>query len=153
MTKAKQLTVAHYIDQQISVSPLTQHEIARAVGYDKPNMITMIKQGRIKLPLNRVGPLAKALNVDPVHLLRLTLSEYMPGTWDAIKDLVGDRLISAADRALLEVVHKEAGGVDIPMTDERRRELAKLVKAWAAEERKAAPPIGRDMRHVRAASR
>lgn len=153
MTKAKKLTVAHYLDQLISMSPLSQKDIAAAVGYEKPNIITMMKQGHVKVPLNRVGALAKALHVDPVHLLRLTMSEYMPSTWDAISEVIGDQLVSASDRALLEVVHKEAGEVDIPMTDARRRELAKLVKEWAAEERKAAPAVGRDMRRKQVASR
>ena len=46
MVKQKKISVAAYINMQIAVSGVQQTEIAAALGYSKPNVITMIKQGK-----------------------------------------------------------------------------------------------------------
>ena len=73
----------------------------------------MIKQGKTKLPVNKVGPLAKALGVDPVHLLRLTMAEYMPETWETIEDIVGQSLVSAGEMKLLDELRVALGGIGL----------------------------------------
>jgi hypothetical protein len=56
----------------------------------------MFKQGNTKLPLKRIGPLAKALEVDPAHPLRLVMLEYMPETWESIADILQSTLLGYA---------------------------------------------------------
>lgn len=56
----------------------SQREIAFEVGYDRPNNISMIKNGDTKLPLDKVPAFAKALGVDPKHLYRLALEQHYP---------------------------------------------------------------------------
>ena len=68
MNKPK-MTVAQYLNTKINESGKTQKEIATEIGYDSPNVITMFKQGLTKLPMNTIGPIARALEVDPVYLL------------------------------------------------------------------------------------
>ena len=53
----------------------SQVEIAEEAGLVNPNMITMIKSGSTKLPLDRVPALAKALEGDPALMLRLALEQ------------------------------------------------------------------------------
>ena len=84
MTKTK-MTVAQFLTMKIDESGKTQREIATEVGYDAANVITMFKQGSTKLPLNTVGPIARALDVDPVFLLRLAFNEYFPETFEAVE--------------------------------------------------------------------
>ena len=76
--------VARFIRARIQTTGKKQAEIAREVGFDKPNMISMIKLGHTKLPLAKVGPMAKALGTNPVALLKICLSEYCPETWKEI---------------------------------------------------------------------
>lgn len=64
-------TVAEFIADKFAESEQIQREVAEQCGFENPNVITMFKTGAAKLPLSRVGPLAKALKVDPAHLLRL----------------------------------------------------------------------------------
>ena len=52
----------------------TQAEIAEEAGFVNPNMVTMIKKGSTKLPIDRVPALAKALESDPALLLRLSVT-------------------------------------------------------------------------------
>lgn len=53
----------------------TQGEIAAEAGFVNPNMISMLKSGKNKIPLDRVPSLAKALEVDPSYLMRLALDQ------------------------------------------------------------------------------
>ena len=53
----------------------TQHEMAREAGFKNSNMITQLKLGSTKLALDRVPGMAKALEVDPALLMRVTLEQ------------------------------------------------------------------------------
>jgi hypothetical protein len=135
MKKGSKTSVAHYIEQQIAISGISQKEMAGAMGYENPNVITMFKQGRTKLPITKVGPCAKALKVDPVHLLRLVLSEYMPDTYSAIEELIGKTLISDSDQKLLKLVHEATGSYDLTLNSaEHRAKLTKVIREIVSEE-------------------
>jgi hypothetical protein len=82
------ITVAEYISQQVNLCGKSQLEIAREAGFNKPNIITMIKQGKTKLPTAKIGPMAHALGVDPVHLYQLVMQEYEPENWEALNEYV-----------------------------------------------------------------
>lgn len=77
--------VASFIASRIEETGQLQKDIASKCGFDKPNMITMIKQGLTRLPLDKVGPMAMALETDPVQLLKMCMEEYQPATWKAIE--------------------------------------------------------------------
>ncbi len=53
----------------------SQFEIATEAGFLNQNIISMLKSGATKLPLDRVPSLARALECDPAYLLRLTLEQ------------------------------------------------------------------------------
>lgn len=53
----------------------TQAEIANEAGFTNEKMLILMKDGWIKVPLDRVPSLAKALEVDPEHFMRLTLEQ------------------------------------------------------------------------------
>lgn len=90
----EKMSVAAYLTKLINQSPKSQKEIAEEVGYEKPNIITMFKQGKTKVPLNKVGPLAKALKVDPQQLLRLVMQEYSPATWQTFEEDLGHMILT-----------------------------------------------------------
>ena len=52
-------------------STKSQAEIANETGFINPNMLSIIKSGGTRLPLDRVPALAEALDVDPARLLLL----------------------------------------------------------------------------------
>lgn len=132
MKKGSTVTVAEYLTQQIDLSGRPQKEIAEALGYDKPNIITMFKQGKTKIPLNKIAPLARAVGVDPVHFLRLAMLEYSPETWAVLESLIGNAMMSANEERLLSVVRKASRGLDLPPIEkEMERELTTLVSSWA----------------------
>lgn len=56
----------------------TQTEIAKAIGFNSPNMLSMVKSGKVKLPLKRVPPLCRELGIPLEELLLLAMSEEYP---------------------------------------------------------------------------
>jgi hypothetical protein len=44
------------------------------------------------VPVNRIAPLARILEVDPVWLLRRALREYSPDLWEALEATLGPRV-------------------------------------------------------------
>lgn len=99
-------TVADFIADRLAECNKTQREIAEECGFDKPNIITMFKNGSTKIPLNRIGPLAKAIGADPAHLLRLVMQEYFPDTWSAVEDIMQSTVLTANE---LDLVRKFRG--------------------------------------------
>jgi hypothetical protein len=133
---AKRLSVAEFLRQQLALSPKTQKEIALELGYkpNQPQIISMMKEGVVKLPVNKVAPMAKALGIDPLPLLTIVLNEYMPDAWEIIQEAAAKA--GALTDEELEVVQKirtkraalgAAGMVPLNLKDEKNE---KLLDAW-----------------------
>ena len=83
--------IAKFLDARIDEIKAfkTQREIAEEVGFNTPNMISMLKNGDLKIPLDKIALLARALDVDPGHLLRLDLEQYWTWLGDVIDEVFG----------------------------------------------------------------
>ena len=92
---------AAYLAHLLSQSGKSQAEIAREIGV-RPNVITMMKQGAIKIPLTRVGGLARAVEADPAEFLGIVLRAYAPATWTAISETFDALTLSPTERAMLD---------------------------------------------------
>jgi len=125
----QRLTVAEFLADRIADIDKTQREIAQECGFEHPNVITMFKNGRTKLPINRVAPLAKALDVDPAYLLRLVLSEYMPESWECIEDIMQSTVLSANELLLVRAFRESTGHIDVHPTVIKRDAVLAVVTA------------------------
>ena len=96
------LSVAEIIRNAIHHSKKTQQEIAKEAGFPKPNIITMLKKASTPLPINRIGKLAKAIDIDPAFLFRQTMLEYYPETWQEIEKNLGAPLLTQNERKLID---------------------------------------------------
>ena len=104
------LTVAEFIADKLAATDKTQRQVAEECGFDHPNVITMFKQGLTKLPINRIESLAKALDADPVHLLRLVMLQYMPETWETVENIMKSTVLSANELELVRAFREVTGG-------------------------------------------
>jgi transcriptional regulator with XRE-family HTH domain len=86
----------------------SQREIAAEVGYDKPNMLSMIKYGDSRVPLDKIPPLAKALEVEVAHLFRLALEQYWPELHKTLAD-VGIDALTKGEAEVIKIVRKSVG--------------------------------------------
>lgn len=113
-------TVADFIADRLADCDKTQREIAAECGFEKPNIITMFKNGSTKIPLNRIGPLAKAIGADPAHLLRLVMQEYFPDTWSAVEDIMQSTVLTANELDLVRKFRDVTGNNDaVPVIIDR----------------------------------
>jgi hypothetical protein len=109
------LNVALYLANALDASTKPQNQIAKEAGFPKSNVLSMMKSGQTKIPLERIRPLAEAAGLDPKELLRRCLMEYHPNMWQMIVDIFESKLsISEGDCTSSLVWHH-----DVQRTSER----------------------------------
>ena len=108
----KKVSVAEFLTSTLPTCGKTQKEVAQEMGYDNPNIITMFKQGLTKVPLTKVSSLAKALDVDPVFLLKIVLTEYAPEVLVAIEEILDGSVLTRNERELIDAYRKATLGTD-----------------------------------------
>lgn len=143
--------VRDWIDSQQTKN---QDDIAFETGFTRSNVLTMIKQGRTKMPLDKIESFAKACGRDPEALLKTALREYAPDLARLVGRLQGVPMFDGAEEiidvfmtALTEVLtetrekYRDAASGDLDMQQAnalnvqldlsggRRTELKKFVKS------------------------
>lgn len=101
----------------------TQAEIANETGFINPNMLSIIKTGSNRLPIDRVPALAKALNTDPRHLLQLALEQWVGGTAARTFDEIFGTIVTLNEIAWLNEIRDASGHSDPTMTTRARSAL------------------------------
>ena len=91
---------------------LTDEELAGKVGY-KPPVVSMIKKGAMRVPLNKVVELAAALLVDPFEVYRLVLTAQSPDLWSAIQQLAPVGTLSQTEVSLIRHVREISGDREV----------------------------------------
>jgi hypothetical protein len=101
--------VARFIENRIEETGQKQKDVAFKAGFENPNIITMIKQGKTHLPLDKVGLMANALETDPVQLLQMCMEEYHPATWKVIAPFM-ETALTKDELRLLNALRAWVGG-------------------------------------------
>lgn len=100
-TENKSGRYAAYIDSLITISSKNQATIASEIGYKNPNNLSLIKSGKIPLPIDKVRPLANALGADPVRLMLMVLEERHPELLEFFRE-EGTAPLSPDEKKVLE---------------------------------------------------
>jgi transcriptional regulator with XRE-family HTH domain len=100
--------VVEMITQRIKNHGLSKSEIASSAGIDQ-RVLEMLIEGKTKLPINKVRPLAEALGVEPATFLRVVMQEYMPETYAAVCDVISAEFLSDFERDALDAVRQVSG--------------------------------------------
>jgi hypothetical protein len=82
-----------------------------------PNVIAMMKNGTMRLPESKAIAVADILKLDRTFLLGKVVAENDPQLWDAITTIVGDRLVSTSELALVHWVRHALNGHDVNLTE------------------------------------
>jgi len=123
----KASAVARFIAARIKSVEKSQAVIAREAGFEKPNVLTMIKKGQTKVPLARVGALARALETDPLLLMKMCLSEYHADTWSSIAPFF-EEAFTSDEVQLVKALRNAVGGPYVAaLTDKARQRLDDFV--------------------------
>ena len=90
----------------------SQVEIAIEAGWDQsPNMLSMIANGSSRMPIERVPALARALDIHPSYLLRLTILQHSPELWSIIEEASG-MVLTCNEEALLTHIRQMSRNSD-----------------------------------------
>lgn len=104
----------------------SQAEIAFEAGFVSPNMISLIKSGSTRLPIERVPGLAKALDVDPRRLLLLALEQWVGASAMPIfHDVIG-LVVTQHEIAWLEALREASAHTDPTLTTRARAVLRSI---------------------------
>jgi transcriptional regulator with XRE-family HTH domain len=126
-----EMPIAQYLDKQIEIQRSlgkSQRDIAAEIGYDKPTMVSMIKRGEAKVPLDKIPALARALHVDAAFLFRLALQQYWKGEEKVIAEIFGDTL-TKQEQQFVRMLRAATKGANLdPDTT-----LERKIKEWARE--------------------
>lgn len=80
---------ATMLAKAIEKSELNQREIADRVGFKNANIISMLKTGETRVPLDRIPSLAQTLGMDERLFLMIAIEEYHPGVHEVLVDVLG----------------------------------------------------------------
>lgn len=114
--------LAKYLDKRVlELRPRkSQAQIAGEAGFRNPNVLTMLKTGATKLPLDRVASLARALDCDPKMLFNLAVGQLGGATTArAIEEIFGT-IVTRNEVAWIEEIRAASGHTDPSLTSRGR---------------------------------
>lgn len=127
--KAKPQLFHEYLCEKIDSSDMKQLEMAEKMGFAMPNIITMFKQGKTRVPLEKVPGFAKILGLDQKMLLRMAMSEYHPELLAECERLFGGALVSKNEMIIVEAIRELSDGTDPTISSiEHKIAVGKFVK-------------------------
>jgi hypothetical protein len=107
----------------LGLRPKSQIDIAGEAGFVNANVVSMLKSGATKLPLDRVLALAKALECDPKRLFLLAFRQRGYETEQtAIADIFGT-VVTRNEVIWLEELRDASGRSDPSLTSRSRAAL------------------------------
>jgi transcriptional regulator with XRE-family HTH domain len=101
----------------------SQADIANRSGFANVNMLSMIKSGAVRLPLDRVPAIAEALEVDPARLLQLALEQWAGSAAARTFDAIFETVVTRNEVGWLEEIRSASGGSDPAVTSRARSAL------------------------------
>lgn len=117
--------VAQLIRERVAQVSKTPSRIADEVGLNSPNLLQLVCEGRAKLPVQHVQAVASALGIDPVHLMRLVVTEYLPGVWEVVEQALQGTALTTNERKLVDAYRQVTGNSDaVPTVIDRDAVLA-----------------------------
>lgn len=132
---------AIFLRNKIDESRYQQREIAAAMGYENANVLSMIKRGEAKIPLEKIPALARILDVDMASLTQMVLEQIMPGEERKISEMFS-KTITKNQREWLNLIQDATGEQDPTLTPSFATavELA-LDIAGESEQNKSEKPV------------
>jgi hypothetical protein len=100
-----------------------QRDIAFEAGFNNPNMMSLIKSGASKVPLDRVPALARALEADPKLLFRLALEQAGSETTRMAVEEIFGTVVSKNEVTWLEELRDASGHTDPALTNRARNAI------------------------------
>jgi len=98
----------------------SQLDIATEAGFVNPNMLSLIKSGATKVPLDRVPALARALEADPRFLFLMALEQAGGETTRMAAEEIFGTIVTRNEVTWLEEIRDASGQTDPALTSRAR---------------------------------
>lgn len=106
-------TLPSLIESRQDELNLTDEALARALNYASTTAISMIKAGRLSLPINKVEALAGVLDLDAAVVLRQLMAERCPGMLEAIEAIINPLHLTTTELNLIHHCRALAGDTEV----------------------------------------
>ena len=101
----------------------SQRDIAMEAGFVNPNMMSLLKSGRTKMPLDRVPALAKALDCDARRLFLFALQQSGNETTLSAVEKIFGTVVTRNELDWIEEIRDASGNGDPRLTARSRAAL------------------------------
>jgi len=101
---------AALVDDAISFSELTEQELAARLGYPNANVIKLFRKGITRVPLDKVVPIARLLQIDPGDLMREWYRAYYPAGLIDIEEQIAP-LLTADEKSWIGGLRRHLGQI------------------------------------------
>lgn len=126
---------AQFVIDELIALDITNNDIADALGYARPNIVSAWKTRSTKFPLENIWKLAELTKVSPAYLLALYVDQYVNdnGGLDHWKDIVRifTQLPTDDEWEIIQTVREARKNNSLPMTDKQKDGLSKLFAVGA----------------------
>jgi hypothetical protein len=112
------------LEAAINSSLVSQADVAQALCDRNPHLMGLILDGTIRLPLNKVAPLARLLGLDPAELTREWLAAFAPRLLPSFEELIMPAL-SSAEMSWVRGLRRHLGMM--PTFDDRWGDTLKMM--------------------------
>lgn len=129
----------HTISESTTIAQLlTEHQtrlgandavIANALGFERPNVIELIKSGAMRLPISHVKPFAMAFDLDASAVLRTLLREADSALLEGIEACMGPLVLTPGEQRLIQRLRQGAQGREVTPVLFERDTIVALVLA------------------------
>lgn len=109
------------------LTDMTNEEIADKLGYSRPNIISMWRTGRTRIPLDRLKPLSDILGVEMITLLPLWLEQYIDKEGYQLVEEASKRMVTQDEAELIAVIRDQND--QTPLSAEQKAALIAATKS------------------------
>lgn len=112
--------VAQIIGEYLKASGKSQTQVSIETGYEKPNIISLLKTGNTRMPYSRIKPFCRSTGGDVETLFMACLEEYHPDILEVITEIKGTA-VSQFDREALRVIRAAKRQAEDALREERQK--------------------------------
>jgi hypothetical protein len=129
--RQKTLLVRELIATQTELLNIKNPELASALGYPNPSIVSMLKNGTMKLPMDKLGAAARTLKLDPIFLAQLWDAENGFNLIGFIESVRGQVALTENEHRMILAMRGVNRGMDVDM-DDHGDEMNEILRAYGA---------------------
>ena len=111
------MTLIGFMETRQAALCLSDHDLGAALGFEREIVVSLIKAGSMRFPLNKVPALAAVLQLDAADLLKIALHESDPALAQLIEEAFNPMHLSATEVDMIKHQRSLSGSaVGAPIT-------------------------------------